>query len=56
MAALLGIADWHASPSNTFIRIFSVEKHVYVLPKFSLDVLVLQEVVYDILARLTTRL
>ena len=56
MKALLGIADWYASSSDTFIQVFSAEKPPHVLPKFALDVLVMQEVVYHISAGLTTRL
>jgi len=56
MESFLGIIDWYASPSNTFIRMFSAEKPPHVLPKFSLDVLVMKEIVYHISARLTARL
>ena len=41
MEALIGIANCYASPCDTFIRIFSVEKPPHVLLKFSLDVLVM---------------
>ena len=56
MEALLGIADWYASPSDTFILMFSAEKPPHVLPKFALDVLVMQEVAYHVLAGLIARL
>ena len=41
MEALIVISDWYPSLSNTFIRIFSKEKPLHVLPKFSLDILVM---------------
>lgn len=54
--ALIGIADWYVSLSGTFIRMFSMEKPQYVLPKFSLDILFMQEVAYHISTGLTARL
>jgi hypothetical protein len=39
MEALIDIADWYASPSDTFIRMYSAEKPPHVLPKFSLEIL-----------------
>jgi len=54
MDAFIGTADWYASLSNTFIRMFSVEKPPHVLPKFSLDILVMQEVAYHILVGFTS--
>jgi len=42
--------------SGTFIQVFNVEKTPHVLPKFTLDVLVMQEVAHHISARLTARL
>lgn len=56
MEALIDIADWYASLSSTFIWMYSAEKRLHVLPKFSLGVLIMQEVAYHILAGLTTRL
>ena len=56
MEALIGIADWYASPSSTFIRMFSVEKPLNVIHKFALYVLVMEELAYHISAGLTTRL
>lgn len=49
MEASIGIANLYTSLSSTFIRIFSAEKPPHLLPKFSLDVLVMQEVAYKIL-------
>ena len=51
-----GIEYWYASPYDTFIWMFSAEKPLHVLPKFSLDVLVMQEVAYHISTGLTARL
>lgn len=48
MEALIDIADWYASPFSTFIQMYSVEKALHVLPKFSMDNLVMQEVSYHI--------
>jgi len=44
MEEILDIADWYASPDGTFIRMFSKEKPLHVLPSFSIDKLVMQEV------------
>jgi len=55
MEALIDIVDWYDSPSNTFIRMFSIEKPLHVLPKFTLDILIMQEVAYHTSAGLTTR-
>ena len=46
----------YASPDDMFIQVFSVEKPLYVLPRFALDMLVMHEVAYHILAGLTARL
>jgi len=46
MEALLSIAYWYASPSSTYIRMFSVEKPPHVLLNFSSDILFMQEVAY----------
>ena len=56
MEALIGIADWYASLSTTFIEMFSVEKPSHVLPKFALNVLFMQEVAYHTSKRSTARL
>ena len=56
MEALLGFVDWYASLSNTFIQMFSAKKPPHVLPKFSLDVPIMQEVAYHISAGLIARL
>jgi len=48
MHALLKIAYCYASPSGTFIRMFGEEKPRHVLPRFSTDKLVMQEVSYHI--------
>ena len=52
MEALIDIADWYASPSSTFIRMYKAEKPLHVLSKFSLDKLVMQELSYHISAGL----
>ena len=44
MEALIDIVDWYASPLGTFIWMYSVEKPPHVLPKFSLDKLIMREV------------
>jgi len=56
MDALNDIADWYASPFDTFIWMYSAEKPQYVLLKFSLDKLVMQEVSYHILVGFSSRL
>lgn len=50
------IVDWYASPSDTFIRMFSTKKPMHVLPNFALDTLFMQEVTYLILEGLKARL
>ena len=56
MEALIDIDDWYASLSNTFIRMYNVEKPLHVLRNFSLDKLIMQEVSYHIAKGLSTRL
>ena len=56
MEAPINIVDWFASPSGTFTRMFIAKKPLHVLLKFSLDILVMQEVAHHILAGLTARL
>lgn len=56
MEALIDIADWYAQPSDTFTRMYSAKMPLYVLPKFALDILVMQDVAYHISVGLTTRL
>jgi len=56
MEALIDIANWYASPFDTFIQMYSAKKPPHVLLKFSLEVLIMQEVAYHILAGLTVRL
>ena len=56
MEALMDIANCCASPSDTFIRMYSAENPLDVLPKFSLYMLIMQEVEYHISIGLTTRL
>lgn len=41
--ALIGIANWYASLFDSFIRMFTTEKPLHVLPKFPLDVLVMRK-------------
>lgn len=50
------LIDWYASLSNTFIQMYSTEKATHVIPKFSLDRFVMQEVAYHIWVGLKTRL
>lgn len=45
--------DWYASPNGIFVRMYNAEKDLHVLPKFSTDKLVMQEVIYHILTRLS---
>jgi len=56
MQTLINIADWHASPDNTFIRMFGEEKPLHVLPRFATDKFLIQEVAYHISTRLSTRI
>jgi len=56
MEELLNIADWYASPEGTFIRMHTTEKALHVLSRFSMDKLVMQEVVYHIMTGLSARL
>lgn len=56
MEVLLGIVDYYASQFSTFIQMFSAKKPPHVFPKISLDILVMQEVVYHISVGLTARL
>jgi len=48
MEALTDISNWYASSSSTFIQMYSAEKPPHVLPKISLDILIIQEVAYHI--------
>jgi len=56
MEALIDIADWYASPLGTFILMYNAEKAPHVLPNFSMDKLVMQQVSYHILTGLSARL
>lgn len=56
MEALIDIVDWYASPLSIFTQMYRVEKPPHVLPKFSMDKLVMQEVSYDISKGLSSRL
>ena len=56
MEALTDIADWYASPSDTFIWMYNVEKPPHVLPKFSLEIVIMHEVAYHISVGLSARL
>jgi len=56
MEALVNIVDWYASPFGTLIQMYNVEKASHVLPKFSMDKLVMQEVAYHISTGLSVRL
>lgn len=56
MEALVDIANWYASTLDTFIRMYNVEKALQVLPNFSMDKLVMQEVTYHISKGLSPRL
>lgn len=44
----MNIAYWYASPNGNFIRMYSVEKALHVLLRFSTDNLAMQEVAYHI--------
>lgn len=56
MEGILNIADWYASPSGTFIRVFGKEKPSHILPRYAMNKLVMQEVSYQIFIALSTRL
>jgi len=45
MKALLCIVDWYASPFSMFLQVFSEDNSLHVLRKFTLEVVVMQEVV-----------
>jgi len=53
---LVDIVDWYASPLGTFIWMYSEEKPPHVLPKFSMDKLVMQELLYRISTGFSARL
>jgi len=48
MEALLNIADWYASPDDTFIKMYNTKKALHLLPKLSTNKMVMQEVSYHI--------
>ncbi len=54
MQSLLNIADWYASASGTFIRMFDLEKPLDELPRFTTNKLDVQEVAYHISTGLST--
>jgi len=56
MEEMIDITDWYASPSKNFIWVYSAEKPSHVLPKFSLEKLIMPEVAYHILLGLSDRL
>lgn len=56
MESLVNIAEWYASPSDTFIQMYIAEKPRHVLLNFSMDKLIMKEVSYHILVGLLTRL
>ena len=56
MEALIDIIDWYASALGTFIQMHNAEKASHVLPNFSMDKLVMQEVSYHIMIGLSARL
>jgi len=56
MEALIDIEDQYASPLGTFIWMYNVEKPPHILPKFFMDKLVMQKVLYHISVGLLARL
>lgn len=54
--ALIDIAYWYASSSDTFIHMHKMEKPLHVLQKSALYKLIMQEVSYHISTRLSARL
>jgi len=56
MEALIDIANWYASPSDTFIQMYIMEKPPHVLPKLALDKLVMEEVSYHISVGMSVKL
>lgn len=56
MEAPIDIEDWYASPFGTFIWMYSTEKPPDVLPKFSTNKLVMQEVSSHISVGLSARI
>ena len=56
MEAISEITDWYASPYATFLRVFSGEKSPHVFPRYSVDNIFMQEVVYHLSTRLAKTL
>ena len=56
MEGILNIVDWYASPSGTFIKKFGGEKPLHVLPRFSMDKFLMQEIAYHLSTRLLSGL
>lgn len=56
MDVIVNIVDWYASPGGTFIRVFGREKPLPILPRYSIDKQVMQEVPYHLATGLSARL
>jgi len=56
MEVIVDIANWYVSPGDTFIRFFSRENPLRVLPRYANDKLILQEVSYHLSIGLSTAL
>ena len=50
---ILNIADWYASSCGTFITVFGGEKPSHILPRYSMENMVMQEVSCHLSIRLS---
>lgn len=42
MEVITDIIDWYAAPGGTFLRVFSGEKPLHVLPRYATDKLIIE--------------
>jgi len=56
MTTLIDMANWYGSLFGNFIHMYNEKKPPHVLPKFSMNKLVMQEMSYHILVALSARL
>lgn len=56
MDVFLNISDWYASPKETFIMMYNMEKALLMLSRFATEKLVMQEVSYHISTGFSARL
>lgn len=48
MEAMPELADWFASPDETYLKMFGSQKSPHILPRYATDKLVMQEFAYHI--------